>query len=199
MIDRLIENFPLHEIKSIDAENCYIIDHKQDDGGAVEIHDAQQVSNAVHLSNPFRTPIYFDGFPENAFQEAPGVHLSQCECIVFPQNCQQDDWILVIETKYSTNIENAFNEKNDYPHIMIGQVINTINHLREKGIIPQEKQVNAIVSFPNLIENFSAFFFTKTPTIEDILINHRIKIRATNEATIRNKRKIYIGEIRTFA
>jgi hypothetical protein len=198
MINRITDRFPEHQIVESEAENLYIIDHKKDDGGKVEIHSEPQISNAVQLYNPNKTPIYFDGFPDNAFQISPGAHLKQCECIVFPQTCMDDDWILVIETKYSANIETAFDEEIDYPNGMIDQVANTVAYLRDQNIIPKDKMVNALVSFPNLIDDFSAFFFSGTPSVEDVLIEHKIKIRASNVATIRNRRNIYIGELRQF-
>jgi hypothetical protein len=39
------------------------------------------------------------------------------------------------------------------------------------------------VSFPNLLDDFNAFVFPTTE-IEDMLIDHNILIRATNEAEI---------------
>jgi len=146
----------------------------------------------IYVENPNDVAIHFDGFLDNALEVSPGTCCRQCECIVFPQTCNEDDWILCIETKYVHNIENAFRESNDYPNSMIDQIIDTVNYFRGKNIIENNRRVTAIVSFPTLIEDFSASFFTGTPSIEDILINNNIRIRATNTAQIISPKRIRI-------
>lgn len=50
--------------------------------------------------------------------------------------------------------------------------------------------VYAIVSFPNLCEQFSAFVFEKDETILDILQTDKIIIRATNAVHIKDELRI---------
>jgi hypothetical protein len=192
MITRLKARFPTHNIVSENSPKLYLVDHKHINGGPVTIANIDPALPHVFIANENEIPIYFDGFPENAFVVTPGIHLNQCECIMFPQSCGIDDWILAVETKYVSNMENAFRASNDYPKSMINQVVSTVNHLRDIGVILKDKTVNAIVSFPTLIEDFGAFFFSGTPSIEDIFFEHRIKIRASSFAIIKNNRKIRI-------
>lgn len=192
MITRLRENFPAHHIVEEDAEQLYVVDFKQINNGGVELLNADPGVGHVYLDNERRVPIFFDGFPENAFVITPGLHHTQCECVIFPQACGPDDWIPVIETKYVYDIENAFRKTNDYPNCMIDQIIGAVSYLREKGIIEPHRRVNAIVSFPTLIEDFSASFFAGRHSIEDILIDQKIKIRPTNKAIIKSEQRIKI-------
>lgn len=193
MITRLKNSFPNHNIVSESSKELFVVDYKSINKGPVVILNIKPLEPHVFLNNGNSIPVFFDGFPDNAFIISPGNHCKQCECLIFPQSCNLTDWILVIETKYTHNIEIAFKQNTDYPNCMIDQIISTVSFLRNQGVILKDKTVNAIVSFPTLIDDFSAFFFTRTIlSIEDILITHKIKIRATNSAIIKNDRKIQI-------
>jgi hypothetical protein len=100
---------------------------------------------------------------------------------------------LFIETKYSTNLENAFRKENDYPNCMINQIIETVKYFRAKGVIAENRRVNAIVSFPNLIDEFNATFFTGELSIEQILIDYKILIRATNSGIIKSEKRLTLN------
>ena len=130
------------------------------------------------------------GFLNNALVLEVGRYCRQCECVLFPQTNNSNDWILFVETKYVDNITNAFRTSREYPWNMIEQIILTVGFFRDKGIIDLNKRVNAIVSFPPLIEDFSASFFTGQISIEDILHQYKILIRATNSAEIISTKRI---------
>ena len=192
MIAKLQVSLPNHTITSINSPEYFIVDYKQLNGGIVVISSIDPQVPHIYIENSNNIGIYFDGFLDNALEITPGTYCKKCECVTFPQTCNEDDWILCVETKYVHNIENAFRESNDYPNSMIDQIIDTVNYFRAKEIIEYNRRVTAIVSFPTLIEDFSASFFTGTPTIEDILINHNIRIRATNSAQIISQKRIRI-------
>ncbi|WP_276090448.1 hypothetical protein [Pedobacter sp. JY14-1] len=199
MIDLFRANFPDHTFHEENSEELFIVDLKPLRLGAeVVMLNTRPIHAHVHLFNPRQVPLFFDGFPDNSFQIAPGNHLKQCECVIFPQTCEQEDWVLFIETKYTENIETAFDEVIDYPNGMINQIVTTVNFLRDNGIIPTNKRVHALVSFPRLIEDFNAFFFTSTPSEIDILTDYNIIIRASNKATIRSNRRIHLSVIKHF-
>ena len=64
---------------------------------------------------------------------------------------------------------------------------------KKKEILPKNKKVFAIVSFPKLIEPFSEAFFTRSNlTIEEISINYKILLRPTNNGVIKSQNKIKI-------
>jgi len=177
---------------SENSKYLYVVDYKSINGGSVAISNIHPDVDHVYIDNGNEVPVYFDGFPDNAFMITPGNHCKQCECIIFPQSCDPTDWILAIEMKYAYSIEIAFRENIDYPNCMIDQIISTVNYLRENGVIEKGRRVSAIVSFPRLIEDFSASFFSGTRSMEDIIVNDNIRIRATNRARIRSSRNINI-------
>lgn len=81
---------------------------------------------------------------------------------------------------------------------MVGQIKETVKYFRNKDIIPPDKIVYAIISFPNLVEEFSSWVFPiirqdgTEESILDILQNDRIIIRATNNAQIINAKLLLL-------
>jgi hypothetical protein len=193
MITRLRAKLPSHHIVEADSARLYIVDRTHSKSGGVALQNTLPEIDSVCLENENFVPIYFDGFETNALELEVGLYSKQCECILFPQSCLLDDWILAVETKYVANLENAFRENNDYPRCMVDQIVQTVNFFRSLGIIEEDRRVNAIVSFPTLIADFSGSFFTNADySIEDILIDHKIRIRATNSAKIISGKRIKI-------
>lgn len=184
---------PNHTLAEYNSDNFYVVDYKNINRGDVELHEEEPADvKSVHLTNKNRITICFDGFKENALpRENPGDHNRQCECILFPNEEDDTNWILCIETKYTDSIQNAFRKENNYPNCMIDQIVATVTYFRENGIIPNDKKVNAIVSFPPLIDDFSAHF--SRDRIEEILTTKRINIRPTNKGRIISKKRIALG------
>lgn len=176
----------------INSENIFIADFKNTDGGEVKISNTQPTISSVKLKNINNVEIYFVAFMDNALKvDTEEGQVKQCECILFPSSCNTNDWVLFIETKYAANLKAAFDEKVDYPNTMINQIISTVNYFRNKGILPNDKKVNAILSFPPLLEIFSESFLTRSEkTPEEIFSEHKILIRATNEAEIISSKRI---------
>ena len=184
---------PQHILKTSKSSNIYIVDFKNINGGDVELLEIEREDvKYVHLKNLQPISIVFDGFKDNALPVTTGVNNKQCECVIFPESCEEKDWILFIETKYVDSLENAFRENNDYPNCMVTQVIETVKYFREKNIIENNRRVNAIVAFPTLIEEFNSTFFTGIQSVDDILSNHNILIRATNSAIIKSEKRIVL-------
>lgn len=184
---------PQHILKTSKLSNIYIVDFKNINGGDVELLEIEPKDvKYVHLKNLQPISIVFDGFKDNALPLTIGVNNKQCECVIFPESCEEKDWILFIETKYVDSLENAFRENNDYPNCMVIQIIETVKYFREKNIIENNRRVNAIVSFPTLIEEFNSTFFTGIQSVDDILSEHNILIRATNSAIIKSEKRIVL-------
>ncbi len=191
MKTRIEHILPLHKITTHSGLNLYIADYKNFNiGDVVLIENEPSDIKCVHLSNPNSVRACFDGFKENALPIRRGYYSSQCECVIFPENCDREEWVLFIETKYANNREAAFNEIRDYPNQMTSQIIETVKYFRQKGIIEPSKKVHAIVSFPNLVEEFNSTIFRGDLSIEDILFNHKIIIRGTNNAHIISDKRI---------
>lgn len=194
MIQKIREVIVAQNNGIIDTENIYIIDYKNINGGEVEVLENEPEHNYVHLSNDKKVEVYYVSFKENALRvNTPEGQVKQCECVLFPTSLNADDWILFIETKYANNFQSAFLGKIDHPNTSIKQIISTVEYFREKDILPKDKKVFAIVSFPKLIEAFSEAFFTRSElTIEEISINYKILLRPTNNGIIKSSSKIKI-------
>ena len=178
----------------ISTENIFIIDYKNINGGDVEVLENKPEHNCVHLTNENNVSVYYVTFKENALKvDTPEGQVKQCECVLFPSSLNIEDWVLFIETKYTSSLKSALDAKIDYPNTMISQIISTVKYFRDNGILPLDKKVFAIVSFPKLIEAFSEAFFTRSKlTPEEISINHKILIRPTNEGKIISTKRIKI-------
>lgn len=191
MIDRLEKLIPKGESDNLSCPKIYVVDYKKSTGGEVEINCEQPKEKSVFLDNFPQIEIYYRAFLDNALEIETGNYAKQCECILFPSVYDENNWILLIETKYTNDIKSAFDEEVDYPNAMIKQIISTVKFLRDNDILPQRKRVNAILSFPTLLEDFSETFYARcNPTIEDILYDHRILMRATNSAVIKSEKRI---------
>lgn len=189
MIELLKKTIPKSNCKSSKAKDLYIVDYKHVHHGVVDLHEQIPDVNFVHISNINNVEVYFNGFLDSALEIELGNYSKQCECIIFSNPYSTNTWTLFIETKYVNSIENAFRESNKYPFSMVNQIIDTVKYFRDKNLIGSET-VNAIVSFPTLIGDFSASFFTGDLSIEDILLNYKIRIRAINSALIISNKRI---------
>ena len=200
MKNRLLAQLPHHVTctHTTNEPHLYIVDWKDYNNGKVEISDIESPEiKAIHLINQNRIEILFDGFPENALPITKKKRSKQCECVVFPNNCDKEEWVLFIETKYARNLSIAQNRRINYPYQMVQQIKATVCYFRTKGIIATDKIVHAIISFPNLIDNFNSWTFPiihegKEESVLDILQNDKIIIRATNNALIQDERIIIL-------
>lgn len=202
MEERLINALPNHVpylLKKNDSD-LYIIDWKGCgfiDGKIGLLSREPDIFKTVYILNKEQLNIVFDGFPENALPISKKKRSRQCECVLFPENCDKDQWVLFIETKYAQNIDAAQDPRYKYPYCMVDQIKQTVSFFRNKGIITNSKRVNAIISFPNLTEGYSSWVFpVKHDGIEesvlDILMNDNIIIRATNKAVAYNDKLLIL-------
>lgn len=206
MKDRLAEKLPDHILTKHDASNLYIVDFKNVNKGKVTLFEKEpQGINYVHLENENQVEVYFDAFDDNTFEIEIGRTSKKCECLLFPTACNDNDWILFIETKYTNNMTSAFKEENDYPNCMIAQILDTVDYFRTNGIIGlnskgKKRRVWAIVSFPNLIQTFDAALFGREVIYKDktyssmteILLDYQVLIRATNSGRVKSPKRLYI-------
>lgn len=188
-----------HIFVSIYNPYLYIADWAKENDGNVEISGAKSGSiNSVSLKNDRNIQIFFDGFKKNALPLNRSTYSKQCECVLFPINCDTKEWVLFIETKYAEDLERAQKKAAKYPNKMVTQIKDTVRYFRNNGIIPNNKVVYAIISFPNLVEEFGSWVFPiikedgTEESILDILLNDKIIIRATNNAQIINEQLLLL-------
>ena len=192
MIQKINEVIVEQRNSTINTENIYIIDYKNINNGVVEVLENQPEYGCVHLINENRVNVHYIAFNENALRvDTPEGQVKQCECVLFPTTLNENDWILFVETKYANNHNSAFLGNIDHPNTSIKQIISTVEYFRNNEIIPKDKKVFAIVSFPKIIEPFSEAFLTRSElTLEEIAINHKILLRPTNKGVIKSPRRI---------
>ncbi|WP_417939336.1 hypothetical protein [Flavobacterium sp. RS13.1] len=184
-------HLPKQIIVETSSENLYIVDYKNINGGGVELLENEPSENYVHLKNEGGICVCFTGFKDNALEIETGFYSQQCECVVFPDSCVETDWVLFIECKYSKDLKTASDVKNGYPKKMIDQVVESVKYFRRREIIGIDKRVNGILAIPTLMEEFSAFMFSPDLFVE-ILLEHKVKIRAANSAIIKSEKRITI-------
>ena len=177
----------------------YVRDMKPVNGGVATIDNTKGGVAAVELDNPLQVTVDFDAFPDNALPLGVGKCEKQCECVLFPEGADQNEWVLFIETKYVDNLQNAQNKEYGYPQLMVTQIKKTVEYFRAKQILSQDKRVYAIVSYPTLEEGFESWCFPvkyndgTSESVEDILLKDKIHIRAANSATVKSVKRLKLG------
>lgn len=187
MKKELLATLPHHKdyLQTLQGETLYIVDWKDENNGGISFTDYDMGRNAVILSNPEHLAVCCDKFPENALPVKKGNFSKQCECVVFPDNEGDNNWELFVEMKYAKDIFKARDPRNKYSEKMLLQIEKTVSYFRSHGILPKDKVVYAIASFP-FLENFNAWFDQNL--LFDALVNHHIILRATNSAKVISKK-----------
>lgn len=214
--ETIVEKLPSHAdcFKSILSATIYIRDYKHHDlaadiqnrGVVIDDNpDPEWASVVLENAIPDSLAIDADCFPENALpNEEAGSHASQCECVIFPADGNDEDWLLFIETKYTDSENVAQKEDVNYPKKMFSQIKSTVNYFRQKGIIASDKRVHAIMSYPKLLEPFDSWNIPLEDvdegtgdvlqlTTEEIMQRYKIHIRPTNHAQIISAKRIKLG------
>lgn len=204
MKNRLLRALPRHKstLRTVSGHPLYIVDWSADEGApsdAVEVFPSPPAGlRAVRVDNERGVELLFDGFGKNALPFTRSTYSKQCECVLFPVGCDREEWVLFVETKYARDLAAAQKPEANYPCRMVEQIKATVAYFRSRGILAADKVVRAIVSFPNLVQEFDSWVFpVRHPdgtleTVMDILRNDRILIRATNRVTIRSDRDLLL-------
>ena len=168
----------------------YIADYKNFNNGNVELQtEKPKEVSSVWVKNSANVNIEFCGLLDNALFAKGGKQYEQCECILTPYSFSLSNFILFIEIKNTDTIEKALRH---YPDKMLNQIIETVEFFRENEIIDRNKRVHAVVSFPDLLENFSAQFFPKDETAMTYILSHKIQFLPTNSFSIISNKRIHV-------
>ena len=199
--ERIMASLPTHAscFTQCNGVVMYVRDMKPVNGGRATIDNTGDGVAAVELDNPLQVSVDFDAFPDNALPLGVGNYEKQCECVLFPEGADKNEWVLFIETKYVDNLQNAQNKEYGYPQLMVTQIKKTVEYFRSMQILSQDKRVHAIVSYPTLEEGFESWCFPvkyndgTSESIEDILLKDKIHIRAANSAIIKSVKRLKLG------
>lgn len=199
MKNKILSLLPVdrHVFCEVNDSEIHIIDWKNTDvSQGVRVYSKKQLGiNSVCLFNDRKLDISIDAFEENALPLSNGKQASQCDCISFPYNYDDDVWILTIETKYANNFEAAFRIRDDqnYPEKMVSQIVSTVDYFRAKKIIEKEKMVHAIISFPNLVSDFNSTLFSLVKedwSVENLIVTKKIRIKGCNSVSVISNKRI---------
>lgn len=169
----------------------HVVDWKNFTNENLKVHDSIPINPktgqpiySVCLGNRSMLPVLVDAFGENALTYNQKKNRSkQCECVIYPDNYKETDWVLFIEMKYVKDETVAFSTENEYPNNTIEQIKQTVRFFKKNGILPADKEVYAIVSFPNLLLPFNSTIFG-IDVITNLRLDENIIIRGTNRAEI---------------
>lgn len=120
----------------------------------------------------------------NALQYSKKKKARQCECVIYPDNYKDTDWVLFVEMKYAENEIAAFRKENDYPNNMIEQIkADRFKFLKINAFYLRKKKYTLSFHFPNLLSAFNSTIFS-IDAINDFYLDYGIIIRGTNNAEI---------------
>ena len=217
MMERIRSCFPPEAISRLDFESVnhpeiHVVDWKKHDTEngcspprGVKVHGCKQAIKGVCLRNLPPLDVSFCLFGENSLLTGdPSGQSLQCECVATPKPLASENWILVIETKYSDDLgeEQKKDEKKEsvkrknlleLAYLAVDQIMVTVEYLRNRAVIESNRRVNAIVTFPSLAEDFNAWLFSWLD-VEDLVVTKKIKINISNTATIHSTKRIKFVE-----
>ena len=180
----------------------YVIDRKNEQKGDVEILDKiDETINGLLLINEPSLEVFYYIFKENSLLHeiyngkgdfvafSKGDRYRQCECVLFPNEEDGDIncWISLIELKYAQDYKAASNKENNYPQNMIEQIIQTSEYLRRHEIVPRNKTIHAILSFPNVINDYNSTLFEGDIFVED---ESKIDVSKASSSNVMNRTQI---------
>ena len=192
IIQRIKACIEAQQSGQIQSSAIYIIDRKHRDGGSVQILDQEPDMAYILLKNEPQIEVVYVAFMDNALKvNTPQGQVEQCEAVLFPASMADENWFLFVETKYAADFKAALASDRNYPDKMINQIISTVGYFRDKAILAQDKQVQAIIAFPNLLEPFSEALFARAKLDQaTISIQYRITLKAVNEGDIRSPKRL---------
>jgi hypothetical protein len=189
MKNRMVNEFGEDKLWHVTTRKTvfYVVDYteKTDSTRSVEVLETYPTdidSLTVHNTKPlditttiFKPQCFMDGEKE----------LKQCECVMYLTANTPASWIVFIEIK-DCKPKNA----SDYHKKIKEKFTVNIDLFREKGIIPQEKIVYAIASFPRKGKTNFHNQFIKATEMKQFREKHKIMIKGTNEITVKDNERI---------
>lgn len=173
---------------SNNSPKIFVVDYTERTASArsVEVHSTKPNDiDALIIKNPTEINISTSIFMPQCFIDENGKEPKQCECVMNPANSQPDTWILFIEIK-DCKPSNASNYHKECKE----KILENVQLFRDKNIIPVDKIVYAVVSFPRKEKTNYHNQFIKPPEQKQMRDKYKIMIKGTNEITVKNDRTI---------
>lgn len=136
------------------------------------------------VHNPIPLDITTTIFKPQCFMDGE-KELKQCEGVMYLTKNTPVSWVVFIEIK-DCKPKNA----SDFHKEIKEKFTVNIELFREKGIIPQDKVVYAIASFPRKGKTNFHNQFIKASEMKQFRDKYKIMIRGTNEITVKDNGRI---------
>ncbi len=151
----IIRQFPDHLKQSGKSfDTLYLADytHQTNSERAVEVLDYQPDDIEVFTTtNDVKLPLRWIVFDQDSFRDKDNLILSQCECVLFPEESNEKSWILFVELKYGTSLKkNTRNVRK-----AVEQLDATRKHYLDKSVFEKTNTCYLIVSLPKQTEPFA--------------------------------------------
>jgi hypothetical protein len=191
----IAREYPNHITKSlISDQTLYLSDYtnqtnQTNHARGVEIFEVAPPSDidSFELKNDNNLYVCHIIFDNTSFTRQDGSTLSQCECVVFPENSDTDSWIFFAELKYCSN--SYWN--NNHLRKAIKQLYKTRYYYFEKCIFSRTNTCYLIASLPMQAEPFVQTVITQNDLLK-LKRKHNIVLRLQNHAEIQNDRTINV-------
>ena len=120
-------------------------------------------------------------FSQKSFRRADGKFASQCECVIYPKEGDEESWICFVELKYSAKPTN--NRSNLIKARR--QLLRTQACYRSKQVIDKRNTCYLFASLPKQTEPFPHFTLKQSYLI-DLKRRFNIVLRFKNSAEVLN-------------
>ncbi|GAG91688.1 unnamed protein product, partial [marine sediment metagenome] len=170
-----------------DKKEFYVVDYteKTNSARSVEVLDTIPTDiDPLLVRNPLPLNITTTIFKPQCFMEG-GIELKQCEGVMYLTTNTPESWVIFIEIK-DCKPSNA----SKYHKEIKEKIITNVELFRTKGIIPKNKVVYAIASFPRKDKTNFHNQLIKAPEKKQIRDKYKVMIKGANEITIKNKNSI---------
>lgn len=185
MKNRMVNEFGEDKLGHINTEKTefYVVDYteKTDSARSVEVLETFPTDiDPLIVHNPTKLDITTTIFKPQCFMDGE-KELKQCEGVMYLTVNTPASWIVFIEIK-DCKPKNA----SDYHKELKEKFTVNIDLFREKGIIPQDKIVYAIASFPRKEKTNFHNHFIKATEWKQFREKYKIMIKGTNKITVKD-------------
>ncbi len=185
MKNRMVNEFGGDKLEHVTTEKevFYVVDYTERTNSArsVEVIETRPTDiDPLIVRNPVPLSITMTIFKPQCFMDGK-KELKQCEGVMYLTTNTSESWIVFIEIKDCKQKNTS-----EYHKEIKDKFIVNIDLFRDKGIIPQDKVVYAIASFPRKEKTNFHTHLIKATEWKKFREEHKIMIKGTNEITLKN-------------
>lgn len=185
MKNRMVSEFGEDKLGHVTTQKTkfYIVDYteKTNSVRAVEVLETLPTDiDPLTVLNPTSLDITTTIFKPQCFMDGK-EELKQCEGVMYLTSNTSESWVVFVEIK-----DCKPKDVSDYHNEIKEKFIVNIALFRDKEIIPQNKVVYAIASFPRKEKTNFHNHFIKATEWKQFRQKHKVMIKGTNVITVKN-------------